>query len=300
MSTLPITAIFPTLNCREKLAEHIASSQDWLAHVSELIVVDSNSSDGSLQFLRRAFNGYKSKFVNTGPGLYAAWNLGVQLAKQPYIYFSTIGETISLTGLQQLLNWCESLDLDVVISTPQMIQKARCPINIMWPIHEMKGFLQQQGDIFVPNEGEKRLLSRAFTPECILGSSASNLYRRSALKRFPFPQDVGPQGDVMWACKYLFQLKVGISAMQCSTFLYDGDRVVSYRKYADIVTLFETQLAMENNDVLYLYNEVSRISLKQRRRLSNRLSKLVDTQNRMSVRNIIRSCCRVIKRKMTR
>lgn len=297
---LPITAILPTLNCREKLAEHIASSHDWLAQVSELIVVDSNSSDGSLQYLKRALNQFQTKFVNTGPGLYAAWNLGVQLAKHPYIYFSTIGETISLAGLSQLINWCENLDLDVVISTPQIIHKSRCPINILWPIHEMKAFLQRQGDIFLPNEGEKRLLSRAFTPECILGSSASNLYRRSALKRFPFPEDVGPQGDVMWACKYLSQVKVGISAMQCSTFLYDGDRKVSYRKYADIVTLFENQLAMENNDVLCLYNEVSRISLKQRRRLSNRLSKLVDTQNRMTTRNLIRSCLKFVKQELAR
>lgn len=279
MQTLPISVILPTLNCRPKLSGHLKLSQEWLGNVSEIIVVDSSSNDGSLEFLRETLKPYDATFIRTEPGLYASWNRGVQESSQPFVYFSTIGDTIYKSGLEQLHEWCEHLNLDVAISTPLMERRAREPVNVIWPIHELGEFLKRRGDIFVPEGTDLEMLARVFVPECILGSSASNLYRASALRQFPWPESAGNQGDVLWAANYLPKLKVGISPKQFSVFMYDGDRKLTYRQYANTVSRLEIAISKAAIAEKTLAEELSAVVVKQRRRLANRLSRLTELQD---------------------
>jgi len=281
MSSLPISVVLPTLNCRHKLCAHIDSCRAWLGCVAEVVVVDSNSTDGSLEFLRDALQIYNAKFLSTAPGLYAAWNRGVQEGGQPYVYFSTIGESISDEGLHKLLGWCEAHNLDVAISTPHIVNPDGSPTATSWPIHEMAEFLNRQGEIYLPDQLVAGLLGGVFLPRSIMGSSASNLYRRSALVEYPFPENVGAQGDVLWGAKFLGKLRVGLSGEQFSTFLYDGVRGLSFSDYAKVVRLLQREvLQAEETTTRDLHHLISRSIVRERLRFGNRLSHLRNTLDR--------------------
>lgn len=281
MKALPITVVVPTLNCRGKLERHVASCREWSGIVAELIIVDSNSSDGTPEFLQLAFKSNNARFISTGPGLYAAWNRGVREATQPYVYFSTIGESISGDGLHKLHRWCETHTLDVAISTPHIVNPDGSPTATSWPIHEMAEFLNRQGEIYLPDQLVAGLLGGVFLPRSIMGSSASNLYRRSALVEYPFPENVGAQGDVLWGAKFLGKLRVGLSGEQFSTFLYDGVRGLSFSDYAKVVRLLQREvLQAEETTTRDLHHLISRSIVRERLRFGNRLSHLRNTLDR--------------------
>lgn len=274
MTQLPITVVFPTLNCRHKLEHHVASCREWIGYVAELVIVDSLSSDGSMQFLQKAFEGYNARFISTGPGLYAAWNRGVREASSPYVYFSTIGEGISGDGLRKLHRWCDTHALDVAISSPRILNTDGTPATPTWPIHELSGFLLAQGEVYIPDAQINSLLGGIFLPRSIMGSSASNLYRTSALVAFPFPENVGPQGDVLWGAKFFPRLRVGLSGQQFSTFLYDGVRGLSFSDYTEVVRVLQREVLDNEEREPDLCGSVCRSVVKERLRFGNRLSHL--------------------------
>src|SRR5271163_1530664 len=93
---LPITAILPCKNNRADLPAHVEGMREWASAVKEIVVVDS-SEDGSLDYLRKEFEQMEDIFFHPRPpGLYAAWNHGVTQSSGSYIYYSTVGDKISL------------------------------------------------------------------------------------------------------------------------------------------------------------------------------------------------------------
>lgn len=228
-SKIPISVILPTLNCAYKLTNHLVQIRRWLPFVEEIIAVDSQSSDGTFELILKELNQYKAKIISTGPGLYAAWNLGVSYATQPYVYFSTIGDIITLQGLLKLVGWADECDLDVVISSPRIINEDGSENDqVKWPIHFLNRSSSREDGLHLPIREERYLLSNLFFPESIIGSSASNLYRTKLLQESPFPETVGTEGDVIWAAKNITNSNIGISADQLATFKWDGDRSKSY------------------------------------------------------------------------
>ena len=60
----PISAVLPIFNCRERLARHLESVKIWAPQVEEIIVVDSGSSDGSLELAQTALSPFSARFVH--------------------------------------------------------------------------------------------------------------------------------------------------------------------------------------------------------------------------------------------
>ena len=229
MTCLPVSVIIPTLNCREKLERHLEASKEWLSLVGEIIAIDSESNDGTFEFLEEQLLPYRAEIISTGPGLYRAWNLGIKKAKYPYIYFSTIGDIISLNGLEYLVNQVGKNQLDLIITPPAVVNKNNQILrDVHWPSHFVIGDSPKQEEIIIPDKNHKYLLASIFIPESILGSSASNIYRADILKKFPFPENYGTQGDVVWGIQNLPNVAFGISSRKVATFCWDGDRVKTW------------------------------------------------------------------------
>ena len=163
--------------------------------------------------------------ISAERGLYQCWNKAAQLANQPYLYYSTICDVITESGLRKLTEAIMEKELDVVISPPKIVSENGVVVQaVKWPIHYVTEHLNYTGDLAVYQGSDLAHLICVFLPATILGSSASNLYRSSVIKENPFPLNVGMVGDSLWAVKYLPNLKVGIFRKEYATFCWDGVR----------------------------------------------------------------------------
>jgi hypothetical protein len=210
--------------------------------VEQIIAIDSNSTDGTFEMLQERLSVFKAQVISTSPGLYKAWNLGVSKATQPYVYFSTIGDILKQDALNRMCQLIQSEEFDVLISPPRIVNELGEAIDKRWPIHDLRDLLSDNREM-VPTSDELLVLSTLYIPESIIGSSASNLYRRDILKKSPFPEDVGMIGDVIWALNNLFSLKVCICGSIFATFCFDGDRNVSWEKTYRIVNSISSHIS---------------------------------------------------------
>jgi hypothetical protein len=219
LSQLPIGVVVPTLNVRTALPSHLAQMQTWTHLVEEIVVVDAYSSDGTLELLRKELRHPWVKFLECPPGLYQAWNLGIQHLDARFTYISTVGDTITAEGLQHLAATAQELKGDVVISRPQFFDAAGQPANgPCWPIHNLLEWCAiKRPEIIEP--WRAFLLAVMDIPEGILGSSASNLYRTELLKRLPFPTDYGHAGDTAWGILHAFDCALAVTPEVFSRFV---------------------------------------------------------------------------------
>jgi len=241
---MEISAILPIYNCRERLERHLQSVTEWVGLVEEIIVVDSGSTDGSLELAQRAIVHPKIRHEVVPPGLYAAWNHGVRLAESEFCYFSTVGDAITREGLQHLVSTAQSMAVDVVISPPRCItEEGELADFRVFPVHSI---LEGSG-LNEPLRMEpwlSYLMATGFSIESFLGSSASNLYRTDCLKREPFPTDFGKAGDSAWFRYTALRYQFAVTPRVCADFLLHQDHAV--RPHGEISDLLGRLTALSD------------------------------------------------------
>lgn len=220
---LPITAIIPVLNCAHRMREHMEQSMEWLAEVSEIVVVDSHSKDDTVDIIMAAIGHLAPRVITHPVGLYTSWNRGVEAATNPYVYFSTVGDHISLAGLRKLLHTMTTLQTDVVISPPTFRHESTAACKsaqgTTWPIHEIVSKMGIREPILI-DPWDLYDFVLIYLEQSVLGSSASNLYRREVLKQRPFSDDFHSIGDSAWIIEHNFDVRIAIHPQSFSTFLF--------------------------------------------------------------------------------
>ncbi len=215
---LPVSVIIPTRNAASLLPQHLAAMQSWLDLVQEVLVVDSHSTDGTVELLRKGLRHPRLRFLEHPPGLYQSWNFGINQAKAEACYISTVGETISKEGLRHLCAVLREFECDAVISRPDFVDMEGGVIPApSWPIDDILQTLRPQRPVVLQGT---RLFFFALLNyrNAILGSSASNLYRTRTLQQKPFPLEYGSVGDGAWALEHCFDVRIGVSTHRSSTF----------------------------------------------------------------------------------
>ena len=114
-----------------------------LAFCDEVIVVDSQSTDGTLEYLKKNLHHPRVKFLDHPPGLYESWNYGLEQINAPFTYISTVGDTMPAETLRGLVEIAQQIEADAVISAPDFVDEKGQPITKLWPIQL---FLDQQSD----------------------------------------------------------------------------------------------------------------------------------------------------------
>src|ERR1700761_342377 len=104
---LPVGVLIPTRNCMALLPEHVESMRGWLDLAEEIVVVDSDSRDGTKAFLKDKLSGRNVRFFEHPPGLYESWNFGLERMTARYVYISTVGDSITRAGLEHLAETAE-------------------------------------------------------------------------------------------------------------------------------------------------------------------------------------------------
>jgi len=240
----PISAVLPIYNCEVPLRRHLKNVALWASSVQEIIVVDSGSTDGSLEQAREELNSFGARFIHNPPGLYQSWNAGIAAATSPWCYISTVEDPISLEGLNHLFEVITRYDADVVISPPEMRNQ-----NGVEPVEE-KMPSNRLSDSFLNNAIADRLLTRSetiallcgFLPHGILGSSASNLYRTSLIQKQPFPEDFGHCGDTAWGVTVSPVARIAFTPKECAQFYCQTsfrpenptEQLLRHRRLADL------------------------------------------------------------------
>jgi glycosyltransferase involved in cell wall biosynthesis len=211
--------IIPTLNSRPYLQRHIQGLLPWIDLVKEIIVVDSQSTDGSPEFLEEKLPHRSLRVVQHPPGLYASWNHGIAQLRTVFFIISTTGDTITREGVERLLRYASAEDSDVVLSKPVLEDMRGRRKKSHWPLDDILTACPNPGQS-ISFSGLEALIHAMGRPNsALLGSSASNLYRTEFFKRRPFPLDWGVAGDGGWVWHHAAEARWGAISGEYSKFL---------------------------------------------------------------------------------
>jgi len=213
-----ISVVLPTYNCRDLLVPHLRSMQDWLDLADEVIVVDSRSTDGTLDLIRSELRHPRPRIIERDRGLYQSWNEGIAATTGDWVYISTAGDLITRNLLLHLREVGEALGASVVVSAPDFAHEDGRPHrDLGWPPTKLLAAFGQ-GHPFVMQPAATQFLAFQNCPNAILGSSASNLYRGPHLRARPFPTEYGVVGDTAWIMRYGHETRLALTPRRGSTF----------------------------------------------------------------------------------
>jgi hypothetical protein len=211
--------------------------QEWLKVVSEVVVVDSYSEDGTVEYLREHLHHPKVVIIEHPRGLYQSWNRGVAELRSKYFFVSTLGDTTTAASIHRMFETAEALRTDVLVGLPTLVDDQGKPNGKRWPLHEMVDDLGLK-------EGSEidgwlwMAWAMMYCPATPIGSSASNLYRTEFMQARPFPLDYGRIGDSAWAVKHAFDARFGIEPRAKSTFWVHGAPIGIQQQYSEIMGSF--------------------------------------------------------------
>ena len=234
---LPVGVLVPVLNCRDDLERHLAVMERWIDLVDEIVVVDSQSSDGSLEFLKDNLDHPKITFVDHPPGLYPAWNHGIGLLSSKYFFVSTTCDGMERSGLERMYETVVSMDADVLIGVPDLVDGRGQPKGKRWPLHD---FVDSNGisEACLIDPWDWLAWASMFLPATLMGSSASNLYRTQFMQDRPFSSEYSRMGDSAWAIEHAFSGRIGIEPRAASFFWVHGAPEGIHEQYAQTIQSF--------------------------------------------------------------
>ena len=195
---LPIGVVIPTRNCVGLVEKHLDSMLSWLPHVEQVVVVDSASTDGTPELLRKTLAHRDIEFLQHPPGLYESWNFGVSRVGAQYTYIATAGDAITLQGLDTLCRAAKELGADVVLSKPRFCGPDGTSLpDETWAVDEVIRSLQVSQPRRLTRI-EALLFALTSVSSALTGSCASDLFRTKPLQEHPFSAGYGSAGDGAW------------------------------------------------------------------------------------------------------
>ena len=220
--SISFSVIIPTRNSRNYLEAHVNALNQWIDLASEVIVIDSESTDGTVEYLKGHLKHPSIKFLDHPVGLYESWNFAIAQVSSDFTYIATVGDRITKQNIIRLCHEAQSNDVDVVISPPTLVSENGRRTEANWPINQ---YLAQttQADCHKIPPGEVLLWNVICLPGTLIGSSASNLYKTKTLASSPFPTNCGHAGDSAWAISNSINLSWHIIPDLNSEFITHGN-----------------------------------------------------------------------------
>lgn len=213
-----LSVVMPTFNCAQMMGRHLKSMSLWADLADEIIVVDSRSTDGTLEFIRERLRHPNLRIIERDRGLYESWNEGIAATTGDWVYISTAGDTINRNHLLHLIELGIRAATDVVISPPHFVDEAGNPLpELRWPPQEIIRDYGT-GKPFALSQAAITYLALLNCPNCLLGSSASNIYRGDTLRNRPFPTDFRGGGDTVWMMRHALSVRICLTPQRGSSF----------------------------------------------------------------------------------
>jgi hypothetical protein len=241
-----LSIVVPTFDCVPLMERHLESMAAWADLADEIIVVDSRSTDGTLDLIRARLRHPNLRIIERDRGLYESWNEGIAATTGEWVYVSTAGDTIERSHLLHILDLGERAEADVVISPPRFVDEdGGSHADLGWPPQEI---ISKYGDgrPFVLSNVAAACLALIYCPSCLLGSSASNLYRGDALRARPFPTAFRGAGDTVWLMRHATALRLCLTPQIGSNFCVHPKavKISTQEAEAGMVKFFEEKAAL--------------------------------------------------------
>lgn len=219
LSLPTISVVLPTFNCLPLMERHLEAMEQWIDLAHEIIVVDSRSTDGTLDLIRRRLRHPNVRIIERDRGLYASWNEGIAATTGDWIYVSTAGDSIERDQLLRLRRCGEASRADVVISPCTFVNEA----GLALPAKARRNprLHQEMGGhdpVLLPPPVVRHLAFRSAGTHALLGSCASDLFRGDFLRARPFPLDYGTHGDTAWTLRHAHEMHLCVVPEIGSTF----------------------------------------------------------------------------------
>ena len=214
-----LSVVIPTYNCEALIRRHITSIQKWQDLADEIVIVDSQSVDGTINIIKEKLRHPNLRVIEREPGLYESWNEAISVTTGKWIYISTVGDIISRQHLETLIHAGEVHKSDVIISPQRFVDCDGSPLlNASFKnpkiYRDLKGskiaLLQPSAVQFYAFECGK--------PNALLGSVAGDLFGGNHLRARPFPVHYGTHGDTAWVLKYAKETSICLLAEGGSDF----------------------------------------------------------------------------------
>lgn len=256
-----ISVVVPTLNSRELIEPVRESLAALFSQVGEVIFVDSESTDGTLECLKAHFSFPHAQFHTRPKGLYEAWNFGISQCQGKWLTIATSGDVLAVEDLRYLKGVAQQTEADVVCAPPTFVdeQGTVCEDG-KWPIFDL--LLQQHEDEELVQLSAYELTSfvlRNARPsrhyKGWLGSSASNLYRTELLKALPFPTHVGRSGDTYWSLAHAHEVQAVFCRRRCGQFVVH--EMTNPLRRGDLNPIFESYEAICRSQIRWLVGELA-------------------------------------------
>lgn len=245
MSLPTISVVLPTFNCLPLMTRHLDAMEQWLDLAHEVIVVDSRSTDGTLDLIRRRLRHPNVRIIERDRGLYASWNEGIAATTGDWIYVSTAGDTIVREQLHRLRRCGEASRADVVISPCTFVDEAGLALPAKARrnprLHQEMG---GRGPVLLPPPVVRHLAFRSAGTHALLGSCASDLFRGDFLRARPFPLDYGTHGDTAWTLRYAHEMRLCVVPEIGSTFCIHAKETAEAKGalMSTLDRMFETEI----------------------------------------------------------
>ena len=245
LSLPTISVVLPTFNCLPLMERHLEAMEQWIDLAHEIIVVDSRSTDGTLDLIRRRLSHPNVSIIERDRGLYASWNEGIAATTGDWIYVSTAGDTIERDQLLRLRRCGEASRADVVISPCTFVNEAGLALPAKARrnprLHQEIG---GHDPVLLPPPVVRHLAFRSAGTHALLGSCASDLFRGDFLRARPFPLDYGTHGDTAWTLRYAHEMRLCVVPEIGSTFCIHAKESTESKSslMSTLDRMFETEI----------------------------------------------------------
>ena len=227
------------------MERHLEAMEQWIDLAHEIIVVDSRSTDGTLDLIRRRLSHPNVSIIERDRGLYASWNEGIAATTGDWIYVSTAGDTIERDQLLRLRRCGEASRADVVISPCTFVNEAGLALPAKARrnprLHQEIG---GHDPVLLPPPVVRHLAFRSAGTHALLGSCASDLFRGDFLRARPFPLDYGTHGDTAWTLRYAHEMRLCVAPEIGSTFCIHAKESTESKSslMSTLDRMFETEI----------------------------------------------------------
>ena len=237
-----LSVVMPTWNCAPMMRRHMEAMNQWVDLADEVICVDSKSGDGTVEIIKAGLGTDKLRVMIRGRGLYESWNEGIAATTGDFVYISTAGDTIEREHLVHLGETMVRSRADVVISPPRFVGvHGEYHEDLRWPPGIVVASVPHKAP-FVLSTDEAVQLAMHHSPNSLLGSSASNLYKGAYLRANPFPTGIKGAGDTVWALRNAEKAKMCLTPSVGSTFcVHPKENEGGYREFQKLLRMLEEE-----------------------------------------------------------
>ena len=105
-----ISIIVVSLNTKKDFKKTIKSIINQKVNNYEIIVVDGNSKDGTLDYIKKYKKLFNKVIAESDRGIYYAMNKGIKVAKKDWIIFLNSGDLFANKNtLKKIINYTKSM-----------------------------------------------------------------------------------------------------------------------------------------------------------------------------------------------